>query len=198
MFKRADILSVCLSALSALFVVGNASATETTTQVSREKSYRIKPSDVQVPSGVSLGQYRRIIEPFPNWTLICDENLKTKLRICNVTQNIIDSSGANVFSWSLAASQNGHSFFILRAPPQSGVGKMIHLGLDDGGNIVHVKIDKCDQNVCVAYQNVGPRLRAAIKKSASVGIIFDDGSVADNFAFKTSFAGLELALSGIR
>ena len=32
----------------------------------------------RVPQGAELGRYRRTIQPFENWELRCDENLKTK------------------------------------------------------------------------------------------------------------------------
>ena len=52
--------------------------------------YRIKPSDVAVPPDVKLGDYQRTIRPFENWTLICDENLKARKKVCNVSQIIED------------------------------------------------------------------------------------------------------------
>lgn len=198
MLKRAGIFGVFLSALSALAVLSIGSAKAAAAQAEVEPIYAIKQSDVRVPPGIALGQYRRITEPFPNWTLICDENLKTKQRVCNITQNIVDDAGASVFSWSLAATQNGQPLLILRVPPQSGADAVIHLGLNDGGEIVPVKISACDQNVCVAYQNIGPRLRAAIKKGTSVEVIFNDGTHTKDVAFRTPLVGLSSAFSGIR
>lgn len=60
-------------------------------------SYSIKPSEVTVPPGAELGRYRRIIQPFENWNLICDENLKTMKKICNITQSIVDQNGQFAF-----------------------------------------------------------------------------------------------------
>lgn len=51
-------------------------------------TYRIKPSDVVLPPEVKLGDYQRTIRPFDNWTLICDENLKARKKVCNVSQII--------------------------------------------------------------------------------------------------------------
>ena len=51
-------------------------------------AYRLKGPDIVLPPGVPLGQYRRIFQPFPNWTLICDENLKTRQVVCNVSQTV--------------------------------------------------------------------------------------------------------------
>lgn len=46
--------------------------------------YAVKPSDVAVPEGETLGEFRRMIQPFKNWTLICDESLKSKRRVCKI------------------------------------------------------------------------------------------------------------------
>ncbi|MGO4319897.1 invasion associated locus B family protein, partial [Agrobacterium sp. MCAB5] len=60
--------------------------------------FHVKPSEVNVPEGVPLGQYRRTTTPFGNWTLVCDENRQTKQMICNVSQVIVDLAGNMVFS----------------------------------------------------------------------------------------------------
>ena len=52
--------------------------------------YRIKPSDVALPPDAKLGEYQRTTRPFENWTLICDENLQARQKVCNVTQIIED------------------------------------------------------------------------------------------------------------
>jgi invasion protein IalB len=49
-------------------------------------------------SPVGWGQYKRTIQPFENWTLICDENLKKKEKVCNLSQIISDASGNQVFA----------------------------------------------------------------------------------------------------
>lgn len=82
-----------------------------------EPRYWIKPSEVAIPPDVPIGMYRRLIRPFENWTLICDENLKSKQRICNVSQLVVDKAGNTVFSWSLAATAQGKPVMILRVPP---------------------------------------------------------------------------------
>jgi len=76
--------------------------------------YRLKGPDIVLPPGVPLGQYRRFFQPFPNWTLVCDQNLKTQQVVCNVSQTLVDTKGRQVFSWSLAAEEGGRPYFILR------------------------------------------------------------------------------------
>lgn len=134
--------------------------------------YSVRRSEVAVPPDVPLGQYRRIIRPFKNWTLICDENLRARRRVCNITQTIVDQTGAAAFSWSLAGSDGGTPVFILRAPAAVGPGQPITLAFGDGSPPILVKTNGCDASVCVAIQQIGPRLRSYIAKGAVVQISF--------------------------
>jgi len=174
MLKRAGIFLSTLFLVSALFLIlhDQAFALDETDQAIHK--LQIKPSDVLIPAGVPIGQYQRVIRPFPNWNLICDENLKSKRRVCNISQIIVSDRGDVVFSWSLAARENGEPLFILRAPAALGVHSIIHLGLHDGGQMVSVKISECNQIVCIAYQPVGPRLRTALKNGKRVDVAFGD------------------------
>lgn len=134
--------------------------------------YSIKPSEVSLPADVPLGQYRRMIQPFRNWTLICDENLKVEKRVCNVSQTIVDAAGAAAFSWSLAATQAGDPLMILRAPPTVGAGNTIELSFDDGQAPVQVSVSGCNETVCIAYLPVGPRMRGYVGKKAVAEISY--------------------------
>lgn len=107
--------------------------------------YAVKASEVWVPEGVKLGQYRRVIRPFNNWTLVCDENLDKKQKVCNVSQSIIGPSGGIVFSWSLAGTDNGQPIFILRAPVSVGVNALITLDLGEGGKVIPSSVTGCDE-----------------------------------------------------
>ena len=159
--------------------------------------YVVKPSEVVVPDGVPIGQYRRITRPFLNWTLICDENLQKKQKVCNVSQTIVDRDGTTIFSWSLAATQNGQPFFILRLRLAVGEKGGVQLDLRDGGPIVNVPVTGCDQKVCIAYQPVGPRLRAAIQKELAIDVSYASGASTETLSFQAPFAGLSSALAGI-
>ncbi|MCZ0735092.1 invasion associated locus B family protein [Phreatobacter sp. AB_2022a] len=134
--------------------------------------YSVRRSEVAVPANVPLGQYRRVIRPFKNWTLICDENLRARRRVCNITQAIVDQAGAVAFSWSLAGSDSGAPVFILRAPAAVGADRPITLAFGDGSAPILVKTNGCDASVCVAIQHVGPRLRGYIAKGVVVQISF--------------------------
>ncbi|CEJ10764.1 Invasion associated locus B (IalB) protein [bacterium YEK0313] len=134
--------------------------------------YSVRRSEVAVPADVPLGQYRRVIRPFKNWTLICDENLRARRRVCNITQAIVDQAGAVAFSWSLAGSDSGAPVFILRTPAAVGADRPITLAFGDGSAPILVKTNGCDASVCVAIQHVGPRLRGYIAKGVVVQISF--------------------------
>jgi invasion protein IalB len=129
-------------------------------------SYSIKPSDVAVPDDVPLGEYRRIIRPYKNWTLICDENLKKKQRICNVSQSIVDASGAVAFSWSLAATAGGAPMMIVRVPATVGKDQPIRFSFGKDGAAIIVKTADCDQRICIGMLPVDGRLKAHIEKGA--------------------------------
>lgn len=157
----------------------------------------VKPSDITVPSDVPIGQYQRVIRPFPNWTLICDENRAKKQKVCNISQTIVGSHGATVFSWSLAAAQNGQPFFILRLPPSVGEGQAIQLDLSDGGPVVPVPIRGCTEQTCIGYQQVGARLRAAVAKGLAPKISYSQGTPPEAISFTAPFDGLAAALGAI-
>ncbi|MFA1621367.1 invasion associated locus B family protein [Rhizobium mongolense] len=159
-------------------------------------SYRIKPSEVVPPQGVPLGSYRRVIHPFENWNLICDEDLKAKRKVCNISQSFIDQNQVLIFSWSLAADEKGKPFMILRAPAQLGTGSKISLGIDGRERPVDVQLSACDSTVCVGYLPVGPILRQQIGKEATINVSYSMPSGAA-VSLGAPFKGLKSALSAI-
>lgn len=159
-------------------------------------SYRIKPSEVVPPEGVPLGSYRRIIQPFENWNLICDENLAAKRKVCNISQSFIDHNQAVVFSWSLAADEKGKPFMILRAPAQMGAGSKISLRIAGRERPVDVELNACDSAVCVGYVPVGPILRQQIGKEATINVSYSPPS-GRAVSLDAPFKGLNSALSAI-
>ena len=159
--------------------------------------YKVKSSDVLVPQGVPIGKYRRIIHPFENWTLICDENLKSRRKVCNISQSFIDERGTPVFSWSLAANVDGKPFMILRAPAMIGAGSRILLGLAGMDRDVGVEVKACDTTVCIGYLPVGPILRQQIGKQTTVRVSYSLNS-GENVSIDAPFKGLAAALSAIK
>ncbi|ATU92348.1 invasion associated locus B family protein [Phyllobacterium zundukense] len=159
--------------------------------------YSIKPSEVTVPEGAELGRYRRIIQPFENWVLICDENLKSMKKICNVTQSIVDQNGQFAFSWSLAATEGGKPLMILRTRPGLGVKKPVMLTFSSRREPVSVETYACDPGVCIALLPVGPILREQIAKGATVGISYE-AAPAEPLAFDAPLKGVSAALAAIK
>lgn len=134
--------------------------------------YFIRPSDVQIPDGLDWGQYRRTVQPFKNWTLICDENLKKMEKICNISQIIVDRSNMQVFSWSLAATKDGTPLMILRTPAETDQKIPLRVLFPGREKPVLVDFKGCDESVCVAIMPVGPITREHIGKSSEVTFIY--------------------------
>ncbi|MEP9386444.1 invasion associated locus B family protein [Mesorhizobium sp. KR9-304] len=132
-----------------------------------DSAARVKPTDIAIPEGAMLGQIRRIMHPFPNWTLICDEDLKARTKVCNVTETFVDASGKTVFSWSLAATENGSPVFILRAPASIGPDGTITLRLSNAREIA-VPVEACDPNVCIATLLLDRDMRGMIQRAEPV------------------------------
>lgn len=189
-------LSYLSAILASIFLfVGSAAGQESSGN--KPLVYHIKPSDVVVPGGVPLGEYRRIIRPFENWIMVCDDNLMAKRRICNISQAIIDETGKIVFSWSLAAAQNGQPFLILRANAKAKVDGAILVMLPDRKQPVSVPIEGCNQEVCLAKIQLGPIFREHIGKQSVVRISY---TMTDNstITIPATFKGLSVALAAIK
>jgi len=129
--------------------------------------FRIRPSEVAVPPKVAPGQYQRMIRPFENWTMICDENLKARQRVCNVTQTIENQAGQLAFSWSLAATAEGKPYMILRTAPIAKSDGPVSLKFEGRKEPVKVQLDGCNAAVCVGTLPVGPIMREQISKNSA-------------------------------
>lgn len=159
-------------------------------------AFTVKPSDINVPDDVPLGQYRRSHRPFKNWTLICDENLKAKKRVCNITQSVRDELGGVVLSWSLAATEAGKPFMIMRLPLGVGSTGNVALNFNDASQPIIVSMAGCNADVCIAYLPVGPRMRSYINRRRVTNILYtlDDGK---KMSFPAPLQGLSEAIQGI-
>ncbi|WP_284767281.1 MULTISPECIES: invasion associated locus B family protein [Agrobacterium] len=167
------------------------------TEQNRVAQFFVKPSDVQVPRGLDWGQYRRIVQPFENWTLICDEDLKKKEKVCNISQTIIDRFNKQVFSWSLAATRDGAPMMILRAP--SGTNTRVPLRVIFPGREKPVLVDYrgCDELVCIAIMAVGAIAREHIGRSSDLSFIYAL-DVGRQVTVSAPLQGLKSALEAIR
>ena len=159
--------------------------------------YRIKPSDVAVPADAKLGEYQRTTRPFENWTLICDENLKARQRVCNVTQIIEDQAGQVAFSWSLAATKAGNPYMILRTPPVARSDAPVLLSFEGRKEPIKIQLEGCNQAVCIGMLPVGPIMREQISKDAASTISYPttDGRTINVTA---TLKGLSKAVEAIK
>jgi invasion protein IalB len=160
-------------------------------------NYRIRPSEVVVPPELKPGEYQRTIRPFENWTLICDENLKVRQRVCNVTQIIENERGQIAFSWSLAATKRGEPYMILRTAPVARSDGRISVKFEDRKEPIQVKLDGCSQTVCVGMLPIGPMMREQISKSTAPAISYPttDGQT---ISVTANFKGLSSAVKAIK
>ncbi|MCZ7935270.1 invasion associated locus B family protein [Agrobacterium leguminum] len=159
-------------------------------------SYRIKSSEVAIPANVPMGQYRRSIQPFGSWTLICDENLHAKQRVCNISQVIVDQADKLVFSWSLAATQDGKPFMIFRTSPNARSDGKISLRFPGRATPVDIVLDGCNTVVCVGKLPVGPILREQIAEQSDPQVSYSTTS-GESISVRASLKGLATALSAI-
>ncbi|MFQ0815572.1 hypothetical protein AVM02_06835 [Brucella anthropi] len=168
--------------------------------VAMTPGFAVKPGDVTIPDGVPVGQYRRIIRPFQNWTQICDENLKAKKRVCNISQTVVHETGITVLSWSLAATETGQPFMIVRVPSMVGQGKDIQLDFRDKTAPIKIQTTGCDRNICLSYLPVGPRMRVYIAKGNMPEISYDvpdRQGQSSRISFLAPLQGLSQALAAI-
>jgi len=145
---------------------------------------------------VPLGQYRRIFQPFPNWTLVCDENLKARQQVCNVSQAVIDARGKQVFSWSLAAGEDGRPSFILRTLPDADTRAGIEIQPEKGGEPVRIPFTGCNQKLCLGTTPIVGVLSAAIEQGVSVTVTYRTHS-GESRTYTLPLKGLNEAVSSI-
>lgn len=185
-------LATCLALAGGLLLTAGPAAAQLASP------YRIKPSDVALPPEATLGQYQRTIRPFENWTLICDENLKARKKVCNVAQVIEDGAGKMAFSWSLAATQDGKPYMIVRTPPNARSDGLVSLKFDGRDQAIEVHLNGCNQVVCVGMLPVGPVMRQQITRNATPAISYTtvDGQTITVTA--ATLKGLSAALAPVK
>ena len=147
-----------------------------------------------MPPGAAPGEVRRYIHPFADWTLICDENLADRSKVCNVTQTLLAGDGAIVFSWSLAASEDGKPIFILRVAPSVGADGVINIRLPGGQALASVPVRACDDRVCVATMRPSALMLEQIDRASLLAVSFEDGHLV---RLKVPLSGLKEAVAAI-
>ncbi|WP_066502952.1 invasion associated locus B family protein [Bradyrhizobium macuxiense] len=159
--------------------------------------YAVKPSDVVVPPGETLGEFRRMIQPFKNWTLICDESLKSKRRVCNVTQSIVDADGAVVFNWSLVATADGKPLMVMRIPASAGAGQPIELAMGDTPDRIVAQTDHCNAGFCFATIAIGNVLKRHIRAATPCRVSYQIPQVGP-VVLEAPLDGLSAVLSKLK
>ena len=159
--------------------------------------YAVKPSDVAIPSGETLGEFRRTIQPFSNWTLICDESLKSKRRVCNVTQTIVSAQGTVAFNWSLVATAEGKPLMVMRIPAAVGTGQPIELAMGEKPDRIVAPTDHCDASFCVATIAIGDMLRRHIRAGTSCRVSYPLPQ-SQPVVLEAPLEGLYVALSKLK
>lgn len=159
--------------------------------------YAVKPSDVAIPEGETLGEFRRMIQPFKNWTLICDESLKSKRRVCNVTQTIVNAQGAVAFNWSLVATPDGKPLMLMRIPAGAGVGARIELAMGDMPDRIIAQTDHCDAGFCFATIAIGNVLKRHIR-AATLCLVSYQLSQIGPVVLEAPLDGLSVVLTKLK
>ncbi|MBR0938997.1 invasion associated locus B family protein [Bradyrhizobium jicamae] len=147
-------------------------ATTIVAQQAPPLAYIVKPSDVAIPEGETLGRFRRTIQPFRNWTLICDESLNARRRVCNITQAIINPQGAVAFSWSLVATDDGKPLMMMRVPAAAGSGQPIELTMGEKPDRIIARTDRCNASFCFATIAIGDVLKRHIRAATTCVVTY--------------------------
>lgn len=182
----------CLA--SAIWLCGAAGAGA---QPAPPAGYLVKPSDVAIPQGETLGEFRRMIQPFKNWTLICDESLKSKRRVCNVTQSIVNAQGAVAFNWSLVATADGKPLMMMRIPASAGVGARIELAMGDTPDRIVAQTDQCDAAFCFATIAIGNVLKRHIRAATPCLVSYQLPQIGP-VALEAPLDGLSVVLTKLK
>lgn len=114
----------------------------------------------------------------------------------NVTQVVVDQTDTLVFSWSLAATEAGQPFMLLRTAPTAQADGNIALKFPGRASPVNVAIEGCNEIVCVGKVPVGPIMREQIGKEAEAEISYTT-TAGETVSVTASLKGLATALSAI-
>ncbi|WP_156851762.1 invasion associated locus B family protein [Bartonella refiksaydamii] len=162
--------------------------------------YTIHPPHLSIPKG-ELGETRRIIMQFYNWTLICDEKedekQKRKQGICNVTQTVHDQEDNTIFSWSLVSTKNGQAVMLFRTLPNTDTNVPLRMFLEGVKKPLLIHYTQCNETVCLAQSPIGAVLSEQIEQDKKVRISYKikEGKI---FSFIVPFKGLSTALNSLQ
>lgn len=158
--------------------------------------YSLRPPPLSAPSGAP-GAVRRTIMQFYDWTLICDATAAEKKQICNVSQALWDSQNAVVFSWSLAASDKGEPFMLLRTAPDTDIKTPLRLAVSGAAKVIALDFVGCNDALCMAQTPVGPVLTRAIGNEGDIAVSYRTASKG-MLQFSLPLRGLKAAVAAIK
>lgn len=154
--------------LAGLALAGPASLTLGSFAVGGDAGFRIKANEM-APSGPP-GEVRRVVQPFGTWTLICDEDLKARRKVCNVSQVLVDDAGQPAFNWSLAATRGGAPVIILRAPSGGLAARHVAIAFRPGEAAGEYDLPACDAQTCLGFVTVSPALQKTLRQGGTAEI----------------------------
>src|SRR5690606_37792667 len=128
-----------------------------------EPEFRVRPSSLAVPDGIPLGEYRRTIHPFRNWTLVYDDDLVGKTRLCDIRQEIEIVGAGVIFSWALTPTEDGSPVMKAVVPAAVGPNGRVTLTFSDGIRY-EIKIAECTPVSCEGYAPAVPRTQRHIEE----------------------------------
>jgi invasion protein IalB len=137
-----------------------------------------------------------VIQPFANWTLICDESLKSGNRVCNITQSLVDRQGAPVFSWSLVATADGKPLMVMRVPASAGAGRKIELAMGVMPDRIVAQTGGCDRAFCTATIAIGEMLKKHIQAGTPCVVTYGLANGGTR-TLQAPLEGLARALEGV-
>lgn len=158
------------------------------------ESFRIKPMD-NAPSATD-GSVRRTIQPFDGWTLVCDEQVKRRTKVCNISQVVVDDAGETAFSWSLAATSRGAPVMIVRVPRPSAGARWVTVRLEGAAKSRQVELSACNDAMCLGYWEIDPELGRILRKGPEAELILTRNGRFSTI--KVATAGLSAALRSLR
>lgn len=133
-----------------------------------DAGFRVKPNEM-APAGPP-GEVRRVVQPFGTWTLICDEDLKARRKVCNVSQVLVDGAGQPAFNWSLAATKGGAPVIILRAPSGGLAARHVTIAFRPGEPPAEYDLPACDAQTCLGFVTVSPALQKTLRQGGTAEI----------------------------
>lgn len=154
--------------LAGLALAAPASLWLTGAALAGDAGFRIKPNEM-APAGPP-GEVRRVVQPFGGWTLICDEDLRARRKVCNVSQVLVDGAGEPAFNWSLAATRGGAPVIIMRAPSGGLAARHVGIAFRPGETPAEYDLPSCDTQTCLGFLSVSPALQKRLREGGMAQI----------------------------